>query len=389
MRLFAHAAFDGHRFLRNVLVVIDRDVIGRVEPDQPPPTDSETLVVGAILPGLIDAHTHLVWDATFGAADRVEREGTARTLIRVLENAQQHLRSGVTTVRDLGSSDGLSLIAAEAMTSGTAIGPRIVAAGRALGAPQGFASALCRPVQDVADAVSAVDEQLVAGAKVIKLMASGGIHEPGDEPRRLALDIGIVAAVVAAATAAGTPVAAHAHHPDVIGPLVSAGVSSIEHGTLLDRQTARMMAAHGTALVPTLSIYERVAAIEGLDQQTRDLYEQITSAAQAACRTALEEGVTIVAGTDAGGPETPHGSIAHELQLLTRAGLSREATLAAATSSAARLLGVHDETGRLAPGLCADLVCVDQHVTSDLAALAHVAWVMRSGRITKMPEQGS
>lgn len=387
MRLFARKAFDGQRFLTNVLVEIDDSRITLVRPNSPEPSNADAVRVGALLPGLIDAHTHLIWDATFDSASQVEREGGPRTLLRALHHAQQHLQAGVTTVRDMGSTGGLSVLASEATATGTVMGPRIVAAGRALGAPGGHASALCRAVTDARDAARAASEELDNGARVIKLMASGGLHEPGDEPERLALDPDVIAAVIDVARAANIPVAAHAHHPQVIKALVSAGVTSIEHGALLDRPTARMMAERGAVLVPTLTIFARVAAIQGLDPGTQGLYQQIDRSAQAACRLAADEGVQIVAGTDSGGPETPHGSIALELQLLNDAGLSIEQALSAATTSASELLGVQDETGRLAPGLSADLVGVDERVTADLGALSSVDWVMHRGRLVERSAQ--
>jgi imidazolonepropionase-like amidohydrolase len=145
------------------------------------------------------------------------------------------------------------------------------------------------------------------------------------------------------------------------------------------------MAARGVVLVPTLAIFDRVASMPGLDAKTRSLYESISRRAQEACRTAASEGVVIAAGTDSGGPETPHGSIATELRLLKAAGVAHEAVLAAATATAADLLRVGDEAGHLAVGRPAELVAVGGDVSTDINAIASVEWVMHRGRLLERP----
>ena len=236
-------------------------------------------------------------------------------------------------------------------------------------------------MRNAQEASIAVREEIEAGAKVVKLMASGGLHDAADEPQKLAMDPDAIAAAIRAARSEGIPVAAHAHHPDVIIPLVEAGVDSIEHGALVDRAAAQAMARSGTVLVSTLSIFDAVASMSGLDAATRVHYESISRRAQEACRIAEGEGVTIVAGTDSGGPETPHGSIAREIRLLAAAGIARETVLAAATARAAELLRIHDGSGRIAVGSRADIVAVGGDPSTDIAALSSVDWVMSGGRL--------
>ena len=143
MRIFARSVFDGERFLRNVLIETRDSTIIAVDQgvDRLPESD-DILMTESILPGLIDAHTHLVWDASWDAAARVEREGGPRTLLRAAEHSREHLRAGVTTVRDLGSADRIALLLAEATESGLIEGPRIIGAGLALAGPGAHASGL-------------------------------------------------------------------------------------------------------------------------------------------------------------------------------------------------------------------------------------------------------
>jgi imidazolonepropionase-like amidohydrolase len=381
MKVHARVLFDGTQFLRNALVDVQGSMISAVECDVARPVGSDAILMAeSVSPGLIDAHTHLIWDATFDAIDRVEREGNARTLDRAAEHARQHLRAGVTTVRDLGSTARLSVALAAAIDGGSIAGPRVVAAGLALGSPGGHASAMTREVTGAAEASRAAQEEIEAGARVLKLIASGGLHDPGDQPHLLAMDPDAIVAAVKVARASGIPIAAHAHHPDVIRFLVEAGVSSIEHGALIDRATAQLMARHGTVLVPTLTIFDAVATMHGLDDATRSRYEGISARAQAACRIAAGEGVTIVAGTDGGGPETPHGSVVREMALLAAAGVDKVAALSAGTAAAADLLGVGDRAGRISVGMPADLVAFEHDPGADLQGMSRL-WVMHRGEI--------
>jgi imidazolonepropionase-like amidohydrolase len=216
-------------------------------------------------------------------------------------------------------------------------------------------------VCDGVDGVSAkVREVIRAGADVIKIASSGGFLSPSDNPRLPNFSQAEVDAIVATAADLGCWVMSHAHGAEGIKRAVRAGVRSIDHGTFLDEEGAAMMAERGTWLVPTLTAgdtTEEMAEDPKLPDVIRDKLRDLGRPEQDAFRLAVDAGVKIAMGTDC--PVAPHGTNLRELRLMSEHGLTPGQALVAATSSAAELMGLHDELGTLAPGYRADLVVVD------------------------------
>jgi imidazolonepropionase-like amidohydrolase len=185
----------------------------------------------------------------------VARDSRALTALRCANNGALQLGAGVTTVRDVGATDGLSIDVAQAVGLGVLAGPRVVAAGRAIAMIGGHGWFLGREA-DGPDAVRrAVREEMKAGATCIKLMASGGVYGHAEEPGSPQLTVEEMSVAVEEAHKAGRKAAAHAYSAEAINNALSAGVDSIEHGSFLDRQTAERMREQGTYLVPTMSVY--------------------------------------------------------------------------------------------------------------------------------------
>lgn len=380
----AARVFEGisEEVMEDGAVLVEDGRIAGVVPAEDLPAGVEVRDLGdaTLLPGLIDAHVHLVWSASAEPHAVVEREGPALTALRCAGNAARHLRAGVTTVRDVGSTAGLAVEVARAVDGGILPGPTVVAAGRAIAMTGGHGWFLGREA-DGPDAVRrAVREEMKAGAGCIKLMASGGVYGHAEEPGSPQLTVEEMRAGVEEAHKAGRKVAAHAYSVEAINNALSAGVDSIEHGSFLDRETAGRMRKQGTYLVPTMSVYAAMSekgpelgAPEYITRKTAEVLE----ASSEAFRLAMEVGVKIAAGTDCGAPGHPHGTLPEELRLMVESGATPAQAIRFGTSAAADLLGL--EAGTLAESRRADLLAVNGDPTVDILALRRVRLVLRGG----------
>ena len=382
----ATRVFDGisEGVMEDGAVLVDEGRIVSVMPAEDLQADVEVVDLGdaTLLPGLIDAHVHLVWSASAEPHALVESESRALTALRCANNGELHLRAGVTTVRDVGSTDGLAIEVGRAVELGVLPGPRVVAAGRAIAMTGGHGWFLGREA-DGEDAVRrAAREEMKAGAGCVKLMASGGVYGHAEEPGSPQLTAEEMGAAVEEAHKAGRKVAAHAYSPEAINNALEAGVDSIEHGSFMDRATAGRMREQGTYLVPTMSVYAAMAekgpelgAPEYIQRKTTEVLE----ASREAFRLALEVGVKIAAGTDCGAPGHPHGTLPEELGLMVEAGADPIQAIRFGTSAAAELLDSSDELGTLEEGKTADLLAVAGDPTSDIGDLRRVRLVLRGG----------
>ncbi len=382
----AARVFDGvsEHAIEDGAVLVEDGRILSLGPAANLPTGTKITDLGdvTLLPGLIDAHVHLVWSASAEPHEVVERESRALTALRCANNAALHLRAGVTTVRDVGATDGLSIDVARAVGLGVLPGPRVIAAGRAIAMTGGHGWFLGREA-DGAEAVRhAVRSELKAGATCIKLMASGGVYGHAEEPGSPQLTVEEMRAGVEEAHKAGRKVAAHAYSVAAIGNALEAGVDSIEHGSFIDRDTAGRMRESGTYLVPTMSVYRAMSERGpelGAPEYIRRKTAEVLEASREAFRVALEAGVPVAAGTDCGAPGHPHGTLPEELMLMVESGASPIQALRFGTSAAADLLGLGDEVGSLEPGKRVDLLAVDGDPTSEILALRDVRMVLRDG----------
>ena len=352
-----------------------------------------------LLPGFIDAHVHLVGRPLSDPAgdDAAVRDYPGFTAITGVVNARKTLMAGFTSVRMVGAPDFDDMALRKAINTGWVPGPRIETAGHAFGITGGHCDENgFRPgLEDedyrngVADGVDevrkAVRYQVKYGADVIKICATGGVLSEGDAVGATQYTLEEMRAVVDEAQKLDRKVAAHAHGTEGIKLAVQAGVASIEHGSFLDDEGAKMMAERGTYLVPTLSAGE---AAENAAKSGRltGLRAQKAFAAAAAMRNAIKiaiaEHVPIALGTDAG--VGPHGANGHEFTLMTEwGGMSPMQSIVAGTSSAARLLGWDKNVGTLAAGKYADVVAVPGNPLDDITAMQHVSFVMKDGVIYK------
>jgi imidazolonepropionase-like amidohydrolase len=315
-----------------------------------------------------------------------------------VEHARATLMAGFTTVRNVGAAGRFDDMALrKAIDEGWTPGPRIMTAGHALGIRGGHCDQnafrpglLDRGIEDgIADGPdqvrAAVRYQVKYGADVIKTCATGGVLSEGDAVGATQYSFEELKAMVEEANKLERKVAAHAHGTEGIKLAVRAGVASIEHGSFLDDEGARLMKERGAFLVPTLSAAEAVerAAKSGVLKGLRA--EKALAAAAAvrhAIKLAVSNKVQIALGTDAG--VVPHGTNAHEFLLMVQwGGMSNMDAIVAGTSNAAKLLGWDKKLGSLTAGKWADIVAVSGDPSKDIEDIQKVVFVMKNGVVYK------
>ncbi len=365
-------------------VVWEHDRITWVGPDGHGDLEGASVVDaggGAVLPGLIDSHVHLCLDATLEGVDRVAEEPTARLAIRSAQSAKRLFDAGVTTARDQGSRDGVAIEVASAQRSGWLIAARILAAGRGI-TPTGGHGWMIGVEADGPDAVrEAVGTEIERGADVIKLFPTGGVLGAGAHGFAVTMSLAEVRVAVEVAHAAGKLVGAHVHGPEGIDLVLEAGVDTVEHGTAVTSEQAERMAASGVALVPTLAALAVMSDRQDeLSPELADRVREVWDVAKESVRRAIDTGVTVLAGTDAGTPFNPHGMLVNEIALLAELGLGNAGALRAATARAADVLRL-DDLGRIEPGKRADLVVLGGDPLHDLGTLESPRAVVQDGKI--------
>jgi imidazolonepropionase-like amidohydrolase len=352
------------------------------------PSGATTVDLGnlTLLPGLIDAHTHLTTDYDRGWELRSVQETPGDRALRGARNAGITLRAGFTTVRDLGASDFADVALMRAIDDGWVSGPRVIPAGHAIGitgghcdetgwAPGVLRRGVEQGIADGPDAVmAAVRHQAKYGAKVIKICATAGVlsHDATVGAQQLSDDE--MEAVVQEAARHGLRVAAHAHGAEGIVAAVAAGVNSIDHGSMLTDEALALMKERGTWLVPTTTL--RDIELPDLPPAILAKRRSIASVAKESLRRAIAAGVKIALGTDAG--VLPHGQNGREVAALVDRGMTPAAALRAGTLGSAELLGVSDR-GVITAGKLADLIAVEGNPLEDPTAVQRVRWVMKAG----------
>lgn len=378
---------EGH----HVLIVGDR--IAEVAPaavvTAPAGARSLDLSGLTLVPGLIDAHSHLLlhpYDET-SWNDQVLKESLELRTVRAVAAAKATLEAGFTTVRDLGTEGaGYADVALrDAIATGIVPGPRVFASTRALVAtgcygPMGFDPRWDVPkgaqVADGVDGVrKAVRQQIAAGADWIKVYADYR-RKPG-APSTPTYSQEELNAIVDEARSAGLPVAAHATIDEAIRRSVLAGVATIEHGSNASEEILKLMREHEVVLCPTLAAGEAIARYAGWEPGTPDP-PRVKRSKEMFAR-ALESGVTIACGSDVG--VFAHGDNVRELELMVAYGMSPGQALRAATITAARVLNKQDDLGRIAKGYLADVVAVRGNPLEDPSSLRNVVIVLKDGRV--------
>jgi len=339
-----------------------------------------------LLPGLINCHVHLCLGAEADPVRPLRDETPSVTTIRALLRARETVEAGVTTVRDLGGRDYVEMAVRRAVNEGWAPGPRILAAGKVICMTGGHGWWIGRETDGPDDARKAVREQLKAGADVIKVIATGGVLTPGVEPGSSQLTRDEMRAAIDEARKAGRRTAAHAQGSEGIADAVEAGITTVEHGIFLTEEIVARMKVRGTYLVATLNAPAAISAgglAAGIPEYAVRKSDAVVPAHVASFQLARHTGVAIAAGSDAGTPLNAHGAYANELELMVKYGMAPLDAIRAATSVAADALGLAGETGRIAPGLAADLLVVAGNPAERIQALGDVRMVLARGRVAR------
>lgn len=380
------------RTLNDVWVVIEGDKITRAGTEAVPAANIIELPNATLLPGLIDAHTHLTFDPRFG----YERLGISvpKEALIGAKNARVTLEAGFTTVRNVGARGYTDIALRDAINEGMVPGPRIVASGPALSITGGHCDENLLPYEfhatsdGAADGVEAVQhkvrEIIKYGADVIKVCATGGVLSKGDDPQASQYTLEELKAIVADAHRLGRKVAAHAHGAQGILWASEAGVDSVEHGSYIDDAAIQMMKSKGTYLVPTLYLTDWMtenATKIGLPEMYAGKMRSVTTVARTNVKKAFDAGVKVAFGTDAA--VYPHGLNAREFAVYVKLGMTPLHAIQTATVNAADLLGWSDRIGSLEAGKFADIIAVNGDPTKDVTLLENPVFVMKGGVVYK------
>lgn len=343
-----------------------------------------------VLPGLIDAHTHLTMDPKFG----YEELGVSvpRQTLTGAKNARVTLQAGFTTVRNVAAQGYSDVALRDAINAGDVPGPRMLVSGPPLSITGGHADENLLPYSYHAKSESICDspwacraqvrENIKYGADVIKIMASGGVLSKGDDPQASQFTLEEMKAIVDESHRLGRKVAAHAHGAQAILWASQAGVDSIEHGSYIDDADIAEMKKEGTYLVPTLYLsdwFMEHAAENHVPDFLLVKAKAVMPAARQNIAHAFASGVKVAFGTDAA--VYPHGLNAREFAVMVKLGLTPLQAIQAATINAADLLGWSGQVGSLQQGAWGDLIAVDGDPLQDVTTLEHVKFVMKGGAV--------
>ena len=385
------------QMLSGQAIVIEGDKIVSVGPASAVPADANTQTIdlpnATVLPGLIDAHTHLTFNPTSlgysGLGVSVPREALVGA-----HNARTTLEAGFTTVRNVGASGYADVALRDAINDGDVPGPRMLVSGPALGITGGHCDNNLLPFEyhatggGVADGIEGVQhkvrEVIKYGADLIKICATGGVMSKGDDPNASQYTLEEMKTIVAEAHRLGRKVAAHAHGAEGVRLASEAGVDSIEHGHLMDDAAIAMLKKNGTYLVPTLYLmdwHRENAAKTNLPAYVRSKMDMVSAAGQNNVQKAMKAGVKIGMGTDAA--VYPHGLNAHEFAVYVRLGMTPLQAIQSGTVNDADLLGWSGRVGSLEPGKWADMIAVDGDPLQDVTTLERVKFVMKGGEVVK------
>jgi len=389
------------KVLSNKTIVVFGSKILRIEDGFSSPKQVDIVIdlkSKTVLPGLIDMHVHIEGETSPSQYLEEFTLNEADVAFNAAEIANRTLMAGFTSVRDLGGS-GVNVSLRNAIAKGKIIGTRIFTAEKAIGTTGGHADPTNGwrkdlmgdpgPAEGVinspAEARKAVRQRYKNGADWIKITATGGVlsvSKNGQNPQFTQEEAN---EIVKTAREYGMGVAAHAHGVEGMKRAIIAGVTTIEHGSLMDKETASLMKEYDTYLVPTLSAGRYVAKMAKIKGYYPEIIIPKIIEIDAKLRTTFamvyKEGVNIAFGTDAG--VFPHGENAKEFGYMVETGWSEMFSLQSATITNAKVLDMEKELGQIAPGFIADIIAVDDDPTQNIHTMENVVFVMKEGVIYK------
>lgn len=386
--------------LKGAVILVEDNRIAAVQTDREAiPDGFETVDLSGffVMPGLIDAHVHT---GISGEADELPRSARATVgdiAFTSLCNAQKDLYAGFTTLRDAGSVGFADVALRNAIQRGDVVGPRMVVSGVSMGSTGGHADSHFAPhiqetllpdlcINSVESARRAARYNLKYGADFLKFMSTGGVMSVGTTVGAQQLTADEIAAIIEIADMYGVHTATHAHGTAGIKAAVRAGVTSIEHGMMLDDEAIDLMLQHGTYLTPTIIAAERIV-VHGeksgiapwMVQKARQVLENHKNGVQ----KSLARGVTFSFGSDAGTPYNFHGKQGYEFELMVSFGFTPVQALTAATLTNAKLIRKQNQIGTIEPGKLADIVAFAGDPLDDIKIMQDCRFVMKDGVVVK------
>lgn len=386
---------------KEMTIVVENGQIVAVEKGYKAPKSGDEVIdlkSKTVLPGLMDMHVHIEGETS---PDRYIKEFTQNAADIAFQStiyAKTTLMAGFTTVRDCGGS-GVNISLRNAINSGKVVGPRIFTSGKAIGTTGGHADPTNGYREDLMgdpgpkegvingpfDARKAVRQRYKNGADFIKITATGGVLSVAKDGSGPQFKMDELKAIVETANEYGMIVAAHAHGPEGMKRAVEAGITSVEHGTLMTPEIMELMKQKGTYFVPTISAGKYVAEKAKIEGYYPALVVpkalEIGPKIQNTFKKAYEAGVKIAFGTDAA--VFPHGQNAKEFFYMTEVGMKPMEAIQSATIVAAQMLKVDDKMGSIAKGKVADIIAVNENPLDNIETLQNVVFVMKDGKVYK------
>ncbi len=341
-----------------------------------------------VMPGMFNLHIHALSTPIANPAS-LNSEDPSKIAMRGFRHLQQHLKSGVTFVRDMNGRRQVEVGLRDAIRDGIVIGPEYYVAGQCLTMTGGHGSNTGRECDGSVDCMKAAREQLKRGVDFVKLMATGGVMSPGMNEDESQLEEDEMAAAIREAHKAGKKTAVHAHGATGIKNAVRAGIDSVEHGSYIDDECIEMMLRRNTAYVPTLAVdyflfkdgNERNVAKYAVEKAKRAHEHHVKGFLKA-----WNAGVLIGTGTDAGTPYNPHYGTYMELVLMAELGLDPMDVIAAGTINSAKIAGVDEWCGSLSIGKKANFIVLENNPLKNIHFLKDVKEVYLNGRLVKYSE---
>ncbi|WP_169566809.1 metal-dependent hydrolase family protein [Sneathiella limimaris] len=384
--------FDGIGPLKeNYAVLVEGDTVKDVAPiEKFADYQGEKVdTTGAtLMPGIADCHVHLIYRGEANPHNSVQSASASELALRVLENAQTSLKSGITSVRDCGGKDYIEFPVRDAINSGRFLGPNIMASGRMICMTGGHGNRYGRVADGCDEVIKAVREQVHAGSDLIKIMATGGVMTPGVNPEDAHYSAEEMKAGVHEANRFHRSTASHAQGAEGIMNAVNAGITSIEHGIFMDQECLDAMLERGTYLVPTLAAVKNIINNKdnGIPAYAVEKSLRVYDRHQESFSMFYKAGGKIAMGTDAGTPFNLHGKNAMELAYMVECGMSPIDSLKAATSVGHACMQYEDR-GQIKEGFKADMLIVNGNPEADIMMAADPAnhkSVIKNGKLVEL-----
>lgn len=335
-----------------------------------------------ILPGLIDSHVHLGMDASPDPFAKMKDESQAEIAFKAVKQGYEFLEAGITTIRNLGTRYNADITYRDAVQAGTIVGPRVFAAGKPIVMTGGHGHVMAIEADGVEEVKKAARSQLKAGADLLKVMATGGVLTKANQPGAVQLTEEELRCACQEASHVSKTVAAHTIGTEGIKNAVRAGVKTIEHAYMLDEEAVQLMVKMGTYLVPTLLAPRLILDKENtVPAYMIEKVNELIKAHIVSFRLALEAGVPIAAGTDAGTPYNVPGLLADELAIMIESGMTPYEAIRSATIVAAEAVEADETIGSIEAGKRADLIIVDGNPLENIQVLKKPHYVFLNGKL--------